>query len=39
MIGRTPEYLGKKIGVYEMKMASLMVLIPVLVVLLGTQLR
>ncbi len=28
MIGRTPEYLGKKIGAYEMKMASLMVLDP-----------
>ncbi len=36
MIGRTPEYLGKKIESYEMKMASLMVLLPVLVVLLGT---
>lgn len=36
MIGRTPEYLGKKIEVYEMKMASLMVLIPVLLVLIGT---
>ena len=36
MIGRTPEYLGKKIESYEMKMASLMVLIPVLVVLFGT---
>ncbi len=36
MIGRTPEYLGKKIEVYEMKMASLMVLIPVLLVLFGT---
>ncbi len=36
MIGRTPEYLGKKIESYEMQMASLMVLIPVLVVLLGT---
>jgi K+-transporting ATPase ATPase A chain len=35
MIGRTPEYLGKKIGAYEMKMASLMVLIPVMIVLLG----
>jgi K+-transporting ATPase ATPase A chain len=35
MIGRTPEYLGKKIEAYEMKMASLMVLIPVLVVLFG----
>jgi K+-transporting ATPase ATPase A chain len=35
-IGRTPEYLGKKIEAYEMKMASLMVLIPVLLVLFGT---
>ena len=36
MIGRTPEYLGKKIEGFEMKMASLMVLIPVMAVLLGT---
>jgi K+-transporting ATPase ATPase A chain len=36
MIGRTPEYLGKKIEAYEMKMASLMVLIPVVIVLVGT---
>jgi potassium-transporting ATPase potassium-binding subunit len=36
MIGRTPEYLGKKIEAFEMKMASLMVLIPVLTVLFGT---
>jgi K+-transporting ATPase ATPase A chain len=36
MIGRTPEYLGKKIESYEMKMASIMVLIPVVCVLLGT---
>jgi K+-transporting ATPase ATPase A chain len=36
MVGRTPEYLGKKIEAYEMKMASLVILIPVLVVLLGT---
>jgi K+-transporting ATPase ATPase A chain len=28
MVGRTPEYLGKKIEAYEMKMASLIVLIP-----------
>lgn len=33
MIGRTPEYLGKKIEVYEMKMASLLILIMPLVVL------
>jgi K+-transporting ATPase ATPase A chain len=36
MIGRTPEYLGKKIESFEMKMASLMVLIPVVIVLIGT---
>jgi K+-transporting ATPase ATPase A chain len=33
MVGRTPEYLGKKIEAYEMKMASLVILIPPLVVL------
>jgi K+-transporting ATPase ATPase A chain len=36
MVGRTPEYLGKKIEAYEMKMASLVILIPPLFVLLGT---
>jgi K+-transporting ATPase ATPase A chain len=36
MVGRTPEYLGKKIEAYEMKMSTLIVLIPVLAVLLGT---
>jgi K+-transporting ATPase ATPase A chain len=36
MVGRTPEYLGKKIESYEMKMASLMILIPVLLVKIGT---
>jgi potassium-transporting ATPase potassium-binding subunit len=36
MIGRTPEYLGKKIESYEMKMASLMVLVPIVVALFGT---
>ncbi len=36
MIGRTPEYLGKKIEAYEMKMASLMILIPPALVLAGT---
>jgi K+-transporting ATPase ATPase A chain len=36
MVGRTPEYLGKKIEAAEMKMASLMVLIPPLLVLIGT---
>jgi K+-transporting ATPase ATPase A chain len=33
MVGRTPEYLGKKIEAFEMKMASLVVLIMPLVVL------
>lgn len=36
MVGRSPEYLGKKIDAFEMKMAALIVLIPVLLVLLGT---
>jgi K+-transporting ATPase ATPase A chain len=36
MVGRMPEYLGKKIESYEMKMAVLMVLIPPMIVLLGT---
>jgi len=36
MVGRTPEYLGKKIEAFEMKMASLTILIPPLVVLVGT---
>ena len=38
MVGRTPEYLGKKIESFEMKMASLIVLIPVFLVLVGTAL-
>jgi K+-transporting ATPase ATPase A chain len=36
MVGRTPEYLGKKIEAFEMKMASLVILIPPLLVLVGT---
>jgi len=36
MVGRTPEYLGKKIEAYEMKMASLVILIPPIIVLVGT---
>jgi K+-transporting ATPase ATPase A chain len=36
MVGRTPEYLGKKIEAYEVKMASLVLLIPCIVVLAGT---
>ena len=37
MIGRTPEYLGKKLESFEMKMASIAILLPPLVVLLGTM--
>jgi K+-transporting ATPase ATPase A chain len=33
MVGRTPEYLGKKIEAFEMKMAALVILFPPLVVL------
>jgi len=36
MIGRTPEYLGKKIESHEMKMASIAILVTPLLVLLGT---
>ncbi|WP_306394066.1 potassium-transporting ATPase subunit KdpA [Telluria beijingensis] len=38
MIGRTPEYLGKKIQAYEMKMAALVILVTPCLVLLGTAL-
>ncbi|MBF0386951.1 MAG: potassium-transporting ATPase subunit KdpA [Candidatus Omnitrophica bacterium] len=38
MIGRTPEYLGKKIEVYEMKMASLVALIPHIFILMPAAL-
>ncbi len=38
MVGRTPEYLGKKIEAFEMKMASMAVLVPCATVLLGTAL-
>jgi K+-transporting ATPase ATPase A chain len=36
MVGRTPEYLGKKIEPFEMKMATIAILVPPMVVLLGT---
>ncbi len=36
MVGRTPEYLGKKIESFEMKMAAIAILAPPAVVLLGT---
>jgi len=37
MVGRTPEYLGKKIESYEMKMSSLVILITPALVLIGTS--
>jgi K+-transporting ATPase ATPase A chain len=36
MVGRTPEYLGKKIEAFEVKMAAIALLVPCLVVLVGT---
>lgn len=36
MVGRTPEYLGKKIEAFEMKMASLAILLPSAAILIGT---
>ncbi|MDR3391736.1 MAG: potassium-transporting ATPase subunit KdpA [Sulfuriferula sp.] len=38
MIGRTPEYLGKKIESFDIKMASLVILIPPMIILGGTAL-
>lgn len=38
MVGRTPEYLGKKIEAREMKLASVAILLPSAVILLGTGL-
>lgn len=36
MVGRTPEYLGKKIEAREMKMAMLAIIIPAVTVLIGS---
>ena len=36
MIGRTPEYLGKKIEAHDMKMTSIAILVTPLLVLIGT---
>ncbi len=36
MVGRTPEYLGKKINAFEIKMASIAILMPCAAVLIGT---
>ncbi len=38
MIGRTPEFLGKKIEAHEMKLASIGVLVPAVALLVGTAL-
>jgi len=38
LVGRTPEYLGKKIEAFEVKMAALIILIPPILVLSGTAL-
>jgi K+-transporting ATPase ATPase A chain len=36
MVGRTPEYLGKKIESFEMKMAAIIILVPPMAVLVAT---
>ncbi len=38
MVGRTPEYLGKKIEAFDVKMASIAILAPAAMVLVGTAL-
>ncbi len=38
MIGRTPEYLGKKIEAHEMKLVSIVILVTPILVLIGTAL-
>jgi K+-transporting ATPase ATPase A chain len=35
MIGRMPDYLGKKIGPYEMKLCTIIILIPIVTILIG----
>lgn len=36
MIGKMPDYLGKKIGPYEMKLCTIIILIPIVTILIGT---
>jgi len=36
MIGRMPEYLGKKIGPYEMKLCVIILILPLIVIMAGT---
>ncbi|MGL4607135.1 MAG: potassium-transporting ATPase subunit KdpA [Eubacteriaceae bacterium] len=38
MVGRTPEYLGKKIEPFDMKMVCIVILVPPLTILFGTAL-
>jgi K+-transporting ATPase ATPase A chain len=38
MVGRTPDYLGKKIEAFEVKMVSIAILVMPLIVLMGTAL-
>lgn len=38
MVGRTPEYLGKKLGAFEMQMCALVILAPSAATLVGTAL-
>ena len=36
MVGRTPEYIGKKINAFDMKMVCIIILVPPLCLLLAT---
>ena len=36
MVGRTPEYLGKKIEPYEMKISTIIILVPIFLIIIGT---
>ncbi|AFM39949.1 K+-transporting ATPase, KdpA [Desulfosporosinus acidiphilus SJ4] len=38
MVGRTPEYLGKKIESWEIKMATIAILVPAVTILVGSAL-
>jgi K+-transporting ATPase ATPase A chain len=35
MVGRTPEYMGKKIEPFEMKLSTIIILIPIFLILIG----
>ncbi len=36
MVGRTPEYLGKKLGPTEMKLITIIIIIPIVTILIGS---